>query len=614
MTAVSEAQINDFDPPERDSLVATERSLAAMKERLDAILDAPALTEETLVEITAILNNVSYVFLYLEANDDQVSYGRLLPFRDAFYRNDALDARILGKLHELSCSESGTEQARLAYIRQLEDKRHRPDPEDGVGMAALRAEAKAAETRLAAAQTAFLERLGAKVIGRPSVAFYRLAGRTENPALRAKFALAWYKVADEEAATRASIVDRMIALRHRSAGRHRLASPMAGTLEKCRLPEARIAEFLASYLDSALAAQSKLEAALVSAFGDAEAPFSHFGRYMRAHFQHKSVPLFDLDRCLDYAFGMARAVFGLEFRAELAPGGAVFVADVSRNGLPAGRINFDLWLQNCQNRGANHTLGLRNRAEWRRIVQRPEAYVSCRFAQGPDGGRKITFQNVHSLLHEFGHAINHLLMQEQMPNRSGLEYLPLERLEFLSMWSEKWVYHPAFAKALGLDAAAQQELALCQDAKKIEYVSTFAERALIASLDFACHRTPGLSLREAYDRLDRDHGIGRFVRFSEIPQYFAWPMFVANPGANFSYLFGATWSVEAFLPFMAADPAQCIPPGTEARFAPCFRVEMPSPCLDPARLPEFYLTGLRVPETPARGRAARDLSLAGSAP
>ena len=588
MTNPSDEQLDMLLASGRDSLAETERSLATMRERLDAILDAPRLTEEALVEITAILNNVSYVFLYLEANNDHISYEHLLPWREAFYKKESLDARILSRLRDLKCSEPSTELSRRAYIRQLEDKHHVADPDEEAEMTALRAQARAAEFRLAAARVSFLERLGTRSTGRPSAAFFRLVSRAGTPALRAKLARAWYTVSDEEAATRAKIVDRMVALRHRSAARKGAASPLSETFGKCRVAEEEVGDFLGDFLECALAAQETLERALIAAYGETEVPFSQLGHFMRARFGRRGVLLFDLEGCLDYAFRVASSVFGLDFSTRLAPGGAVIVAEVSREGRPVGRINFDLWRQNGREGGANHTLGLRNRTEWRHVIQRPEAYVACRFARAPDGGRRITFQNVHSLLHEFGHAINHLLMREHLPNCSGLEYLPLERLEFLSMWSEKWVFHRSFADVLGLGGEDCAGLALCQAAKKIEYVSTFAERALTAIMDFECHRRPGVPLRQVYDRLDRDYRIGRFVRFADIPQYFSWPMYIANPGANFSYLFGAAWSVEAFLPFESFALGTGGAPVPEEMFDPCLAVRLPSKRPDPECLARTY--------------------------
>ena len=64
-------------------------SLVTMRKRLDALLGQP-MVEQDLVEITAIFNNVSYIFLYLEANDTLIDYQELLPYRTDFFKNNTL--------------------------------------------------------------------------------------------------------------------------------------------------------------------------------------------------------------------------------------------------------------------------------------------------------------------------------------------------------------------------------------------------------------------------------------------------------------------------------------------------------------------------------------------
>ncbi len=593
MIAVSYKLDDTFSPPTRGSLDKTEQALMAMWQRLNAILASTTMTEEELVEITAILNNVSYVFLYLEANDDQISYSHLIHWRDIFYCNSELDDRILSQLYNVICKEKITEQARLAYIDQLEQKRNHTDLENERMVEELRAESKAADTSLMYAQENFITRLGINSSGRPAAAYYKFITRSDNPNLRIKLTKAWHKISDQDVDNRSEIIDRIIALRHKKSLQNGTHSPLIETLGKCRIEQDSITTFLSNYLHNALKAEKELESRLVETYADSEAPFSHLSHFIRKQFSGKTVPVFNLDLCLEFAFSIARSVFGLDINIKSSPECPVIIADVTRSNQPVGRINFDLWIQNGRDRGANYTIGLRNRAEWREIVQRPEAYVSCRFSLSQDGERNITFQNAHSLYHEFGHALNHLLMHAHIPNQSGLEYLPLERLEFLSMWAEKWVYHSSFADAMEINEDERESLKVCQNAKKIEYISTFVERGTIALIDFQCHQHSGLTLRQAYSNLDQQYGISRYMRFADIPQYFSWPMFTANPGANFSYLFGAAWSMEAFSLFTNWEPSQEICPVPEDLFAPCFTAQMKTQQISSIRMTEFYTSCLR---------------------
>lgn len=115
-------------PATRNGVIEMEESLAGMRARLGAILDSPPLTQDTLVEIMSIYNNVAYVFLYLEAVDDHDNLERLRPWRTEFYENHELDEEILSQLLTLECTDTEVEAARLEYIAQLRKSRTH-DPE-----------------------------------------------------------------------------------------------------------------------------------------------------------------------------------------------------------------------------------------------------------------------------------------------------------------------------------------------------------------------------------------------------------------------------------------------------------------------------------------------------
>jgi oligopeptidase A len=586
-------------PPERTTVLNAETVLDEMMVRLEAILAEPALTPQTLVEVTAIFNNVSYLFLYLEANDDHINFTRLLPKRDIFYRNLSLDRRILAKLHACAFDDPQVEKSRMAYVCQLSEKLAAGHDSATEQINLLRARARKLEDAVTADQLDRIQKLGLPVNGeRPSTIFYRVISRTTRPEIREKLARLWTLTGQAHRIEMASVIDQIISIRRGEASApNRSGSPLAETLRKCRIDESAVGPFLERYIELALLEQRRLEDEIASALNGVSVPIAHFSYYLRRNFGRQSAPLFDLNACLDYIFSVAKAVFGLDFAVTQNDLSPVIFANVRRNAIPVGKINFDLWASHGKDLGANHTIGLRNRAEWGDIVQRPEAWVSCRFESRRSGERLITFQNVHSLFHEFGHAINHLLVQEDIPNQSGLEYLPLERLEYLSMWFEKWIYHRAFGEHLGLSEAELDGLRLCQTAKKIEYRRTYVERAVASFLDFECHRRTDVTLRECFDELDAKHRVSSFVHFPDFPPYFTWPMFVANPGANFSYLWGAAWSCTHFCPLEDKSLSEIAShPGASGWFEPCFRFEMPSTAPDPQSIFSFYGTS----DAPAR--------------
>jgi oligopeptidase A len=589
----------DLTVPDYESLDQTDAALDGMMARLRSLLGADVLSEDAFVEICAIYNNVAYIFLYLESNEAHVNYERVLPWRDAFHRDTELDAELLARLLTLQCTHADTEEARTAYVTHLRAKLAAPDVTDDGPDEQLLAEAKEILDASRRDGAALLTRLGSKGRANPHATFYKLVAGNDNAATRSKLSRAWRVTRDRRLGELVSVVDRMVDARRRASREQGAESVLATTLTRCRIPEDVAWRFTEHYLVTSLEHQERLDAEVLAATGAPDDAMDHFGHYVRVLQADREIPLLPVEGCLSFVRHVMGTLFGLELTEGVQPSPHVLVLDVTLDGSPVGQINLDLWDTGPRPRTANTTTGIRNRTEWHDIRQRPVAYVSCRFRRADDGTSHITFQNAHSLFHEFGHAINHLLIRKRLPTQSGLEYLPLERLEDLSMWFEKWVYHPQFADHLGLSPAQRDGLRLCQDIKRLEYRRSHVDRAVTAALDFELHRRAEGGIEEAFRLLDERYGVGAHCTLGDFPPYFTWPMFKANPGANFAYLWGAAASAEAFAPFLDAAVEDAAPP-TEVRalFSSCFAFDEPSVEPDGDAVFAFYD---RTSDAPAGG-------------
>lgn len=571
---------------DQESLAETECHLRSMMVRLLELLELPVLTETAFAEIAAIYNNVAYIFLYLESNEAHLRYDELLGWRAAFVDDDHLTEALITAIDGFRCEDPKAETARQEYLAHL----RRPAEDDAATTARaaeLNAATKGVLQLIRADQAAVLTKLGAGPdLGNPVAVYYRLAGRTASVAVRTKLGRAWEAVRDRHLPDLVDLVDQQVDLRRQVSAAAGHASVLAQTLERCRVTEPVAEEYMDRCVRGAVASHLVLEDEVRERTGADNRPIDHFAHHLRLLTGGRRVPLFRLDRCLDVLVGLGRHAFGLDLVPLEQQSPHVLAFAVSEADRPVGTVNFDLW--QTGNRPANRTTGIRNRLDHGGVVQRPVAYVSCRFEDDGDEGL-ITFQNVHTLFHEFGHAINHLLIVRRLPNQSGLEYLPLERLENLSMWFEKWVYHPDLAEALGLDRDDRDGLALCQQVKGLEYRRTHLERAVTAALDLEVHRRPTAGLAEAYAALEERYDLTGHCTLGDIAPSFTWPMLQTHPGANFAYLWGAADSAERFLPVMARPIDAIGPPATvRHEFRSCFDFDEPSDEPDPAAIYEFY--------------------------
>ena len=572
-----------------EDLVALDDELGAMWERTQAIVSDGRLTDDLLVELTSIYNNVAYIFLYLEANVEHANYDRLLHWRAVFHENPDLDRRILGLLETMCCEDPEAEEARNAYVAQLTEKAVHP-ARDRAAISTSLLSANEVLAATASDQVSLLDRLGVSASPEAApAAFYKLASNAGTVQTRGKLASAWTATRDRRRDELIGHIDAMVETRRRSSVEAGFETVLDQTLVRSRVTPGQVDGFLDQYLGSALESHRALETYICQAIGVKERPLEHFGFYMKALLRGTSPPTFPIDDCLAYIFRVAEEAFELRIEDLASDDPHLIATRVWHGSVEMGRIHFDLWDAERKTVGANHTIGLRNRTDWGKLVQRPLAHVSCRFRRNTRGTGMITFQNVHSLFHEFGHAMNHLLIRKRISNRSGLEFLPLERIEFLSMWFEKWAYHPAFTAQLSDGARGREAVELCQQVKKLEFCRTYVERAVSAALDFDVHcRTSG-GLADSFRELDERYGIGRYCALGDFPLFFTWPMYVANPGANFAYLFGSAFSCDQFMPYQTKPLGQLpADPPSRTRFAGCFDFDLATDMPDHRRVFEFY--------------------------
>lgn len=575
-------------PSKLESLTALEYSLAQMMSRLKEILLQPSLTQNTFVEITAIYNNVAYAFLYLEANEEYEQFEHISHWRDAFYTDPELNERLILLLVDLHCPDTDAEESRVAYVKQLSDKANKPDDNgtDELDRHLERANLILAEREKS--QQRLLDRIGIASNGvSANIALYQIISRHENPATRAKLARAWTVERDRHLTDLTDTIDRMVEHRRNEAKVAGFESVTARTLAKCDVTADEVDSFLQRYLYEAIDRYQILQKQVSEVVGHEGDPIDHFPYFMNT-LRHDKSPLFVLDDCLRYICGIAEEVFGLVIKRLPSEAKHIITVMVSSDGREIGHINFDLWDTTQKKGKPNQTKGLRNRTNWQGVTQLPVAYVSCRFR--PDHGQnRVNFQNVHSLFHEFGHGLNHLLIRRRLPNQSGLEYLPLERIEYLSMWFEKWAYHPHFAAALGLSAADREATQAAQRLKAQEYRRTYVQRALTAIIDFELHRNQEGGIMEVWHSLNARFGVAAFASVGDVAEYFTWPMYQANPGANFTYLWGSSDSCQKFAEFESLKiGAIADRPDLRELFIPSFDFKQRGPLPQSSASFDFY--------------------------
>ena len=154
-------------------------------------------------------------------------------------------------------------------------------------------------------------------------------------------------------------------------------------------------------------------------------------------------PYFPLPRVLDGLFALAGRLFDVRVRA--ADGEAPswhpdvrFFQVEDAGGAPLAAFYLDPYSRPAEKRGG----AWMDECVGRGPGRLPIAYLICNQVP-PVGDRPscMTFDEVHTLFHEFGHGLQHMLTTVERPLAAGIRNVEWDAVELPSQFMENWCYH-----------------------------------------------------------------------------------------------------------------------------------------------------------------------------
>lgn len=559
---------------------AVDAALDRTAARYRALVGRARLLDADVLELALLSANAAHLLTYVEGN--QRHLGPVTALRRRWERllaDPPADAAALALLERTACERPAAERARRDLLALLRGRTGQQS--EAAAVDPRYAQAREVLDGIEDARAALLERIGLRVGGAVPAAVYYRAVSTASPATRGKLVHAWEAQRARRTAPLLDRLDEVVRIRRARARDEGAASVLDQTLRRSSLDEDRSAAFVDAYLQRAVDATGRLAARIRAATGATDHPLDHFGAYARTVVGDVVLPAFPLDGCLDYLAAVARDVFGIVLTPLPSARADEHVVLGTRDGQSVGVATFDV-------RGVGTAGPPHGRDPADPAPTLPTARVLCRHRLDTRGRRVVSFDGVHSILHEFGHVLNHWLLRRHTPSDTGLEYLPLERIENLSTWFEKWAYHPRFAAHLTLSAADAAGLAVCARVKRLEFLAANLDRAVVAALDLDVHRRSVGGVEDSFRRLDARFSLGGLCRLATVADYLLWPLCRAYPGANLAYVWGAAFGAQAVAPWSGPEPTDLDPAYVAAVLEPCLDPDAPSrePDLDPLFL--FY--------------------------
>jgi oligopeptidase A len=161
-------------------------------------------------------------------------------------------------------------------------------------------------------------------------------------------------------------------------------------------------------------------------------------------------PYFPLPQVLDGLFALVKRLFGVTVMA--ADGQApVWHPDVryfqiaDETGTPIAYFYLDPYSRPAEKRGGawmDECLGRAKLVEAGKTTTRlPVAYLICNQTPPVDGKPSLmTFGEVETLFHEFGHGLQHMLTTVDYPGAAGISNVEWDAVELPSQFMENWCY------------------------------------------------------------------------------------------------------------------------------------------------------------------------------
>ena len=274
------------------------------------------------------------------------------------------------------------------------------------------------------------------------------------------------------------LIDRILALRHELAGILGYESyAHLGCVSKMSRTPAKVGELLERLAEVAAPA-ARAEHAALQKFKDQSDPSDpsdqsdplkpwdtafHAERQREAlyNFSEEALrPYLPLENVLDGMFKLARTLFNIEVRAvePASVGASVWHPDVrlfqvfnaDKTNAPIAWFYFDPHMRPGQkNPGAwmnffRTRVILADGAE-----QLPLALMVCNQPLPTDAAPSLMrFDDVRTLFHEFGHALQLMLTEELEPGASGINNVEWDAVELASQFMENWCYDPPTLRGL----------------------------------------------------------------------------------------------------------------------------------------------------------------------
>jgi oligopeptidase A len=160
-------------------------------------------------------------------------------------------------------------------------------------------------------------------------------------------------------------------------------------------------------------------------------------------------PYFPLPQVLEGLFGLVHRIFGItvtpaDGEAPVWNEGVRYFQIAGETGEPIAHFYLDPYSRPAEKRGGAWMDDCIGRAKIGGSLRTPVAYLVCNQTPPVDGKPSLmTFREVETLFHEFGHGLHHMLTRVDFAGAAGINNVEWDAVELPSQFMENWCYDRA---------------------------------------------------------------------------------------------------------------------------------------------------------------------------
>jgi oligopeptidase A len=160
-------------------------------------------------------------------------------------------------------------------------------------------------------------------------------------------------------------------------------------------------------------------------------------------------PYFPLPQVLEGLFGLVHRIFGItvtpaDGTAPIWNEGVRYFQIAGETGEPIAHFYLDPYSRPAEKRGGAWMDDCIGRAKIGSSLRTPVAYLVCNQTPPVDGKPSLmTFREVETLFHEFGHGLHHMLTRVDFAGAAGINNVEWDAVELPSQFMENWCYDRA---------------------------------------------------------------------------------------------------------------------------------------------------------------------------